>query len=302
MPVGEKIVIAPAERRAAVLDVIASARVRLCLSLYRCDDRRVLEALGAARRRGVQVDVLLTRRSQDRANLALLRMLLERLGATVSRYPSREVKYHAKYVVADDTRTLIGSLNFTRKCFKRTSDFLLLSDDRKLASSVAALFEADCAGCELPAGLSDRLIAGPLARQRVVGLIERAGRHIQLVDPRLSDPDILALLAARSTSGVRVEVLDFRKIGCLRSHGKLLIVDGRTAVVGTVALSIHDLDRRREVAVTVEDPANVRLLQTFFTRAAPPVRPRFRDERTWPPISGSRATVEETRTLCQTTS
>jgi phosphatidylserine/phosphatidylglycerophosphate/cardiolipin synthase-like enzyme len=266
----DQIILTADERRAAVLDVIASARTRLCLSMYRCDDRKVLKALGAARRRGVDVNVLLTRRSPDRSNLALLRLVLEGLGATVSRYPSPDVKYHAKYVVVDDTRTLIGSLNFTRKCFKRTSDFLVLSDERDLVRSVAALFEADCAGGALPQGLSPRLIAGPLARQRLVRLIERASTRIQLVDPKLSDPGIRALLAARSESGVRVETVDARQIGSQRSHGKLLVVDDRIAVVGTFALSIGDRDRRREVAVTVEDPANVRLLQTYFRRASSP--------------------------------
>jgi phosphatidylserine/phosphatidylglycerophosphate/cardiolipin synthase-like enzyme len=285
MAPSEQIILASDDRRTAVLEIIASARTRLCLSLYRCDDRKVLKALGAARRRGVQVNVLLTRRSQARSNLALLRLLLESLGANVSRYPSQHVKYHAKYVVADEARTLIGSLNFTKKCFTRTSDFLLLSDDRDLARSVAALFEADCAGGELPGGLSDRVIAGPVAGQRLVRLIEGARRRIQLVDPKLSDAGIIALLASRSASGVRVEVVDGRKIGGQRSHGKLLILDDRIAVVGTFALSIGDLDRRREVAVTVDDPTHVRRLQAFFKQAAPPERPRFPEERTLLPIS-----------------
>jgi phosphatidylserine/phosphatidylglycerophosphate/cardiolipin synthase-like enzyme len=292
MAPSEQIILAPADRRAAVLDIIASARTQLCLSLYRCDDRKVLKALGAARRRGVQVNVLLTRRSQDRSNLALLRLLLESLGANVSRYPLQDVKYHAKYVVADGARTLIGSLNFTRKCFKRTSDFLLLSDDRDLARSVAALFEADCAGGALPGGLSDRLIAGSRAGQRVVRLIEGARRRIQLVDPKLSDPGIIALLAARSASGVRVEVVDARKIGCQRSHGKLLILDDRIAVVGTFALSIADLACRREVAVTVDEPRHVRRLQAFFKQAAPPEGPQFREEWPLPPTPGPRVPGE----------
>jgi phosphatidylserine/phosphatidylglycerophosphate/cardiolipin synthase-like enzyme len=135
------------------------------------------------------------------------------------------------------------------------------------------------------------MIAGPLAGQRVVRLIESARRRIQLVDPKLSDPGIIALLAARSASGVRVEVVDVRTIGCQRSHGKLLIVDDRIAVVGTFALSTGDLDRRREVAVTVEDPTHVQRLQAFFEHAAPPERP-LREQWTLPLIPGPRAPGE----------
>jgi phosphatidylserine/phosphatidylglycerophosphate/cardiolipin synthase-like enzyme len=276
MAANERIVLVPAERRAAVLDLIRSARRRLLLSLYRCDDRRVLEALGAARRRGVQVEVLLTRRGRDRSSLTLLRLLLESLGVSVCRYGSSVVKYHAKYVVADDARTLIGSLNFTRRCFKHTADFMLLSEDPDLAASLTILFEADrqASRTELPRDLSARLIVGPSqARQRIVGLLDGARSSIQLIDPKLNDPSILRLLAARSASGVNVHVLGARKIGGQRSHGKLLILDGRIAVVGSMALSASNLDLRREVAVTVQDPAAVRQLQRFFLDVAPRERP-----------------------------
>lgn len=276
MAASERVVLVPAERRAAVLEVIHSARWRLILSLYRCDDRRVLEALGDARRRGVKVEVLLTRRGRDRSSLTLLRLLLESLGVSVHRYGSRVVKYHAKYVVADETRTLIGSLNFTRKCFKHTTDFMLLSEDPDLAASLSALFESDrdASHAALPRGLSARLIVGPSqARQRIVGLLNQARSSIQLVDPKLNDPSIIRLLAARSASGVNVHVLGARKIGGQRSHGKLLILDGRIAVVGSMALTASNLDLRREVAVTVQDPAAVRQLQRFFLDVAPRERP-----------------------------
>ncbi len=276
MAASERVVLVPAERRAAVLEVIHSARWRLILSLYRCDDRRVLEALGDARRRGVKVEVLLTRRGRDRSSLTLLRLLLESLGVSVHRYGSRVVKDHAKYVVADETRTLIGSLNFTRKCFKHTTDFMLLSEDPDLAASLSALFESDrdASHAALPRGLSARLIVGPSqARQRIVGLLNQARSSIQLVDPKLNDPSIIRLLAARSASGVNVHVLGARKIGGQRSHGKLLILDGRIAVVGSMALTASNLDLRREVAVTVQDPAAVRQLQRFFLDVAPRERP-----------------------------
>ena len=272
MATTERLVLLPAERRAAVLELIASARTRLVLSLYRCDDRRVLEALGAACRRGVHVEVLLTRRGGDRSSLTLLRLLLESLGVSVCRYDSDEVKYHAKYAVADEARCLIGSLNFTRKCFKHTTDFMLLSNDASLVESLTRLFEADCDAphAPLPRGLSSRLIVGPSqARQRIGRLIDAAHQSIQIVDPKLNDPSMLRLLAARAAAGVSVHVLGARRIAGQRSHGKLLILDGRTAVVGSMALSSSNLDLRREVAVTVQDPAIIGRLQRFVDEVTP---------------------------------
>jgi cardiolipin synthase A/B len=278
----DRVIVAPEGRRSAVIDLIDSATTRLILSLYRCDDRRVLEALERAAQRGVQVEVLLTRRAGDRSNLRLLRLLLERLGITVHRYADRRVKYHAKYGVADNRTALVGSLNFTRRCFAKTSDFLVVTEDADVVASLAALFAADCrtpAG-PLPRGLSPRLVVAPdQARTDIHRLLRGARRSIRLVDPKLSDRAMLAVLRSKAAAGVKVTVLDGGKIAGLRSHGKLLIVDDAVAVVGSLALSAGTLDGRREIALLVHDEIPVWRLVQFVDQAAGreraerPVRP-----------------------------
>lgn len=261
---------APEGRRSAVLEIIGSARRRLVLSLYRCDDRKVLEALGAATRRGVRVEALVTRRAGDRLNLRLLRILLEQFGVLVWRYADRRVKYHAKYIVADEETALVGSLNFTQRCFRKTSDFMVITRDADVVASLVDLFDADC---RVPAGplprISSRLIVAPdHARADVRRLLKDTRRSIKLIDPKLSDPSMLAMLEAKAASGVSVTVLDGRRVAGMRSHGKLLILDDAVAVVGSLALSATNLDDRREIAVIVHDEVAIRRLVQFFDQAA----------------------------------
>ena len=52
----DRVVTAIDQRRTAILDALASARQRIGLSLYRCTDKAVFEALAAAVRRGVAGD------------------------------------------------------------------------------------------------------------------------------------------------------------------------------------------------------------------------------------------------------
>jgi phosphatidylserine/phosphatidylglycerophosphate/cardiolipin synthase-like enzyme len=267
----DHVVVTPAGRRAAVLEVIASAKSRLVLSLYRCDDRRVLEALGAASRRGVRVEALLTRRTGDRSSLRLLHILLEQLGVRVWRYADPSVKYHAKYVVADERTALVGSLNFTHRCFKKTSDFLVVTSDHQVASSLVRLFDTDChaPSSAVPTGLSPRLIVAPgHARADVRTLLTEARHSIRLVDPKLSDPSMLALLRAKAAAGVRITLLGGPRVAGRRSHGKLLLVDERLALVGSLALSTTNLDERREVALMLSGHAPVAQLAHFFDAAA----------------------------------
>ena len=120
----DTVVIEPAERRAAVLRVIRGARRRLALTIFRCNDADVLDAVGAAVDRGVDVDVLLTRRARGwRRRLDRLRLRLERMGVRVTRHGAGTTKHHAKYTVADRGPLLVASFNLTRKCFSRTCDF-----------------------------------------------------------------------------------------------------------------------------------------------------------------------------------
>lgn len=267
----ERIILAPEERRPTVLGLIRSARTRLLLSVFRCSDFKVLDELAEARRRNVRVQVVLTRRAKGwKKRLKDLQAFLEAMGAEVHRYSGRLAKYHAKYAVADEGPALVASLNFTHKCFRSTCDFLLLTHDPEVISGLKKLFEADFRPREFafPEGLSDRLIIAPeQARARLTGLIQQARRAIHIIDRRVTDPEIAALLRAKQAQGVEVTVLGTGLAGLL-PHGKMILVDESTAVIGSISLSRSSLDFRREVAILVRDPLCIRQLAEFFQRLA----------------------------------
>ena len=269
---GERLIFAPDERLPAVLDLIDSARERLILSLFRCDDFRVLDALAAALQRNVKVEVLLTGRAKGwKKRLDELWGVLESMGAKLHRYADPVVKYHAKYVVADDGPALVSSLNFTRECFAHTCDFLLITRDRQVTLSLRRLFEADrrAPDASLPANLSRRLIIGPEhARRRLTDLLVRAKRSIRIVDPKLTDPAIVELLKAKRAAGVLVRVIGRGQMAGCRPHGKMILVDEAVGVIGSMSLSALSLEFRREVAVFVRDRACVNHLNRVFRELA----------------------------------
>lgn len=255
-----------------MLDVIAGARRRLVLSLFRCNDGDVLAALAAARERGVKVDALLTRRAGGgKGGRRRLWATLEEIGVTVHRYRDPVVKYHAKYVVADGERALIATLNPTRKCFSRTWDFALTTNDRNVVRSLATLFALDAAGERLRPRhrMAPPLIVAPDgARDRVRALLGGARRSIRVLDHKLSDPEMVAVLRKRREKGLAVTVVGAGYEGALVPHGKLVIVDEHYAMLGSLALSKRSLDRSREVSIVTAAPACVRALLTFYERLA----------------------------------
>jgi len=268
----DQIILAIDRRRDAVLDVIRAARERLLISMFRCTDVPVLDAIAEALNRKVDVRLLITPRARGwQKRLKELGAYLESMGAKVHPYSDPVVKYHAKYVLADDGPALVGSLNFTAKCFAATCDFILITHDPDMIASLKDLFEVDWLAphSSFPSRLSHRLIVGPdRARAQFTAMLEDAKRSIYLIDHKLDDPTIKAILKAKKAAGVEVRVLGEGQLGGMLSHGKLIIVDGRVAAIGAMALSALSLDFRREVSVKVDDARCIRKLRDFFNTMA----------------------------------
>ncbi len=264
----ERLVLDPAERKAALLSVIAGARRRLVLSLFRCDDFSILDALAGALERGCEVEAILTKRAKGgKKRLKKLWDALEEMGAVVTRYADPVVKYHAKYLVADNATAVITTLNPTRKCFTRTWDAVLITPDPSVVKGLLTLFRADSAGEPLPARrpISRRLIIGPeRSRAEMRGLIAGAKRSIRILDHKLSDPDLVALLRERRDEGITVTVLGKQPIRGFEPHGKMMIIDESRAVLGSTALSTLSLDFRREVSLVIHDPGLVKQLNLSY--------------------------------------
>ena len=248
----DRLVVTPAARRDAVLELLRSARHTLILSLFRCDDLAIVDEVAAAVKRGVQVRVLITQRARGwKQRLQGLTVLLKSLGAGVHPYENPAMKYHAKYIVSDDGPALVTTLNFTRKCFENT-------------------FDHDCNRPRAPLPeITGRLIVGPdQARSRLTSLFETARTSIRIMDHRVTDPHILSVLNEKQRNGVFVQVIGDARMDGLIAHGRMTLIDEKTAIIGSIHLSPPSLDSRREVAILVEDAPIVTELYDYFQSLA----------------------------------
>jgi phosphatidylserine/phosphatidylglycerophosphate/cardiolipin synthase-like enzyme len=266
----DEVITAPGDRRDAVLQTIRQARERLALSLFRCNDKAVFEELRQARERGVTVNVLVTSRSGGgKKRLRKLWRALEATGVAIHPHTDPVVKYHAKYLVADEGPAIVASLNFTRKCFAKTIDAIVITHDPEVVNGLHDLLAADRGAAVMPEQLSPRLIIGPeRARRQFTEIIQQARSSIRLIDKKASDPALTELLRERRDAGLRVDVYDAKRLCNLRSHGKVMLVDDTLAVVGGLSLNAMSLDFRREVAVTVTEPAAVACIASLFEAVA----------------------------------
>lgn len=262
----DRVITALDERRGAILDVIRNARETLSLSLFRANDAEIFSELARATERGVRVEALITSRAKGgKKKLRKLWEALEQAGVVVQPYTEPVVKYHAKYLVADEGPAVVTSQNFTKKCFAKTCDAVVITYDPTVVHGLKTLIAADRARAPLPDSIPRRLIIGPeRARLQFTELFQQAKSSIRLIDAKLSDPDLVTLLNARRDAGLTVHAYTNKRLGALKSHGKIILVDDRVAVVGSLALAAISLGFRREVAIMVEERDAVAEVQRLF--------------------------------------
>jgi phosphatidylserine/phosphatidylglycerophosphate/cardiolipin synthase-like enzyme len=135
------------------------------------------------------------------------------------------------------------------------------------------------------------LIVGPEnSRERLKQALAGASKSIRIIDHRVTDPEMVGLLAEKKAQGVTVQVVGSTRMDGLICHGRMILIDEKIGIIGSIHLSRPSLDLRREVAIVVEDPLLVAQLYDYFQNlaineanlmnlwAAPPESPQDDDD------------------------
>jgi cardiolipin synthase len=287
------LVVLPDDGMQPVLDAIAGARRSILVKMFLFSEPKLMEALIAARGRGVKVRVMLNpaRRSGESENEEA-RKKLSAAGIDVrDTHPDFDVT-HEKSMVVDGREAHVKSHNWAPKNFGETRDYAVVTRDPDEVAEVAAGFEADWHRRKFEAGEKQRLIwCRGNGRERIARFIDGAKHTLFLQNERYQDPTIIERLVAAHARGVKVHVMTLpphalkekkllegvaglrvmqdtgikvHRLKGLHLHAKMLIADGERAIVGSMNIAPGSFDSRRELAIEVGDRHIVhRLLKTF---------------------------------------
>lgn len=136
----------------ALLDGIREARKSIVVTmfLFKTTDssrnlpRQVAEKLVRARRRGVEVSVLLEQNDRPNDTLnndnRMTAQILKRGGVKVF-FDSPRVTTHVKAVVIDERWVYLGSHNLTQSALRHNNELSLRIDSRELAAEIAGFMD-----------------------------------------------------------------------------------------------------------------------------------------------------------------
>jgi phosphatidylserine/phosphatidylglycerophosphate/cardiolipin synthase-like enzyme len=267
------LIVQPEAGLSPVVRAIQRARRTVDIAIFKTDREEIEKALGAAVQRGVKVRVLVAH--TNRGGESRLRKLEQRLleaGATVTRTGDDFIRYHGKFLVADDVLHLFG-FNFTRIDTNKSRSFGVSTRDASAVREARALFDADSSRQPFVPKRTHLVVSPENARDTLAAFIKGAKRQLLIYDVNIQDPVFMKLLEQQAASGVDVRVIgkckgckgiDVRPLRSLRLHVRAMVRDGARAFVGSQSLRRPELDQRREVGVLITNSAVARQIRDVF--------------------------------------
>jgi cardiolipin synthase len=125
------------------VDIIAGAKDTLLVENEEMEYATIVDALTAAAKRGVDVEVIMTASSSYTSEFKELLAA----GVKLSTYASTASLYiHAKVIVADGTSAFVGSENFSTTSLNKNRELGLITTNATIVSSLGKTLASDYAG------------------------------------------------------------------------------------------------------------------------------------------------------------
>lgn len=284
------LIVLPDDTAKPILQAIDGAKKTLRVKMFAFTDPGLLKAVLAAHARGVKVQVMLNaaRRSGEDDNAAT-RKTLTKAGVPVKDSNPEFGITHEKSMVVDDAVAFVKSLNWESENLSETRDYAIVTEHPHGVQEIADCFDADWHRRKFEPGLSPHLIWCPInGRERIAHFIDGARHTLFVQNERYQDQVIIERLVRAHARGVKIHVMarpphtlkkdkliegvggmrimadvgiKVHKLKHLKLHGKLLLADGKRAVVGSINLAPGSFDDRRELAIELDDRKVVKRLQ-----------------------------------------
>ena len=282
------LIVLPDDSIEPVLEFIDRTRRSLRIKMFALSDPRIITAAIRAHGRRVKTRILLNpaRRNGEIQNTES-RNILRAAGINVRDTNPAFEATHEKSMVGDDTTALILTGNCEPDTFEKTRDYGIVTSDPAEVNEIIDCFEADWSRRPFEPPKYSNLIWSPgMGRVQIAEFIDSAKHWLYVQNERYQDAIIVERLVRAKLHGVKVHVMTrpshslradklvegvgglrimadvgigIRKIHGLRLHAKMLL-DRSRAIVGSIILSPGSFDKRRELAIRVEDPEVVERL------------------------------------------
>lgn len=284
------LLILPDDTGKQIVDLINNAKKSLRIKMFIFTDPELMNAVIAAKKRGVEVKVMLNpaRRNGVEENDET-RKTFAAAGIDVHDSNPTFGITHEKSMVVDDEVAVVHSLNWDTKNLTESRDYAIITSHKHEVAEIAAVFDADWNRKDYDTAHDSKLIwCKGNGRTRFAELIDAAKETLFVQNERYQDSVIIEHLVRAAVRGVKVHIMakkphslkpekmiegvgglrilndvgiKIHKLKNLKLHGKMIIADGTTAIIGSINYAPGSFDDRRELSIETHDKDIIDRLQ-----------------------------------------
>jgi len=248
---------------------------------YILTEKHIVRALERAAAQGVDVRVLMEHHPYGLSINPGRQVDLLRAAGVQVRWGNPLFTYtHAKYMVLDDRKAVVGTGNLSRSAFARNREFFVFDDHRQDVVELSNVFRADWDRLSPVLNDANVAVSPENSRTKLLQLIALAVHSIRMYGEEIADPRLEAVLQRLHARGIQVRMLlpwrasvldvallvrrgvQVRELRTPYIHAKYVGVDDRIAWLGSENFSTTSLDRNREVALLLAG----RVIQSIKTK------------------------------------
>lgn len=269
-----------------ILEKMKSARQEIFVEVYLLSDKEIIAALQEAQARGVTVKVLLEKHPYEGGSLnAHSAESLKSAGVSVNWTNPLFALTHQKSIVIDGSTAFILNQNLTASAFTKNREYNVIDTNAEDVTEVRNIFLADWERHSFQQ-TSDHLVVSPdNARPALKEVLQNATQSIDMEMEVFTDPEMQSLLASKAkTVKVRLILPDLKKIAANEPtitklqqagiqihtlhtpylHAKMILVDQRSAYVGSINFTTQSLDKNRELGIVLSEEKSITQLKNSF--------------------------------------
>lgn len=277
--------ISPFGTESKFLDLINNAQDRIYIQSYLVTNKKIIAALqNASTRSGIDIKMMIERKPYQsyRDDYAALEYYFS--WTSIQLLPDTQlwVDYlHAKLNIIDNSY-VVQTANLTASSFTKNREHFLYGTDPSILSGLLQVFLDDWYDrVYYAADLQPNVVICPInCREVIEWLLSSAQQSIVIQTQYITDPAVMDILKNKSSLDIQIIVADVdsndavlryfwpRKARYLPKpyvHTKMILIDGKTLLIGSMNMSPNSLDENREIGLLVSDQG---VIQNFLAQFA----------------------------------
>ncbi|MFA5917016.1 MAG: phospholipase D-like domain-containing protein [Candidatus Gracilibacteria bacterium] len=260
---------------------IGNARNRIYIEAYIFTEKEIRSALIKAKKRGIDIKVEMEKNVYMANNInkktydEFIKNKIDVIWSDSNNYALN----HSKFFIIDD-ELLLSTGNFSYSMFTKNRDFMLFIKDKLILEKILANFVFDFKK-DKNFIYDDNLVLSPFySREKIEFLLKNAKKEILIYFPYFDDVGLQSILEDKLNEGLNIKIItdkkntkvdEFKSIGFdvkvldkYTEHGKIIIVDGTYAYLGSVNFSTSSLDKNKETGILFKNENVITKLKDFF--------------------------------------